>query len=242
MAGVILIDEMKLTQGVYFDSSTLQVLGFKDLGEDNLEAFGEDIKESVQEAEEKLPVDPKAPQKRKRREKAKEKQQTKRDKNLGDHALVVSFQPFRGKWVQAIACFLTRGNASDDELTKIILEAVVLLERSGLLVDAVVTDGATWNRSMWTKFGVTKDNPSAEHPTDSNRKLWFISDFPHLVKCMRNCMVEKKIIMVNIKTKVQTMKIIKLTYLFQILKVSETYNFFSDSLWRCEAASLASST
>lgn len=59
-----------------------------------------------------------------------------------------------------------KSNASADELTKLVLEAVILLENSGLLVDAVVTDGASWNRSMWIQFGVTKENPSAEHPCD----------------------------------------------------------------------------
>ncbi|KAK3931680.1 Transposable element P transposase [Frankliniella fusca] len=191
--GVILIDEMKLTQGVYFDASTLQVLGFKDMGEECRELLGEDFNETVQNAYENLPFDPKAAQKKQRREKSNEKK-NRREKNLGDHALVISFQPFRGKWVQAIACFLTRGNASDEELTKLVLEAVILLERSGLIVDAVVTDGATWNRSMWTKFGVTADKPSAEHPCDTDRCLWFISDFPHLLKCMRNCLCTKKII------------------------------------------------
>ncbi|KAK3929706.1 Transposable element P transposase, partial [Frankliniella fusca] len=113
---------------------------------------------------------------------------------MGDHALVISFQPFRGQWVQAIACFLTHSNATADELTKLLLEAVILLERSNLFVDGVVTDGASWNRSMWINFGVTKEKPSAEHPCDPQRRLWFISDFPHLLKCMRNAVCSKKII------------------------------------------------
>ena len=31
---------------------------------------------------------------------------------LGDHVLVFMFQPFRGKWVQALGCFLSKGAAS----------------------------------------------------------------------------------------------------------------------------------
>ena len=30
----------------------------------------------------------------------------------GDHALVLMFQPFKGKWIQSIACFLSKGAAS----------------------------------------------------------------------------------------------------------------------------------
>ncbi|KAE8740994.1 hypothetical protein FOCC_FOCC013489 [Frankliniella occidentalis] len=99
-----------------------------------------------------------------------------------------------GKWVQSIACFLTRGNANATTLSHLILEATNLIEGTGLKVDGVVTDGASWNRSMWNKFGVTVDNPRATHPCDPERNLWFISDFPHLLKCMRNCMVSHKII------------------------------------------------
>ena len=30
----------------------------------------------------------------------------------GDHALVVMFQPFKGKWIQSLGCFLSRGSAT----------------------------------------------------------------------------------------------------------------------------------
>lgn len=187
---------MKLTQGLYFDSSALKVVGMVDMGCEASAMLGEDFHDAVQEALQNLPEDIKAPAKLKRRQ--RRQGQSEQGKNLGDHALVISFQPFRGKWVQAIACFLTRGNANPEELTKLVLEAVILLERSGYFVDGVVTDGANWNRSMWSKFGVNETNVSAEHPCEPTRRLFFLSDFPHLVKCMRNCFTQKKIISVSI--------------------------------------------
>ncbi|XP_026821574.1 uncharacterized protein LOC113559980 [Rhopalosiphum maidis] len=75
------------------------------------------------------------------------------------------FQPFRGKWVQSLACFISKD---------------------------VTTDGATWNRSMWSKFGISKENISCVHMHDESGRLWFISDFPHLIKNMRNCMVRQE--------------------------------------------------
>ena len=104
----------------------------------------------------------------------------------GDHALVFMFQPLKGKWVQALGCFLSKGSASGTILHQLIIESIVLAERSGLRIDAITTDGAAWNRNMWKLFGVTKDNVSVPHVVDSKRRLWFISDFPHLIKCMRN--------------------------------------------------------
>lgn len=104
----------------------------------------------------------------------------------GDHALVVMFQPFQGKWVQALGCFLSKGSATGTVLHQILLEAVILCERAGLKVDGISCDGATWNRNMWSIFGVTEDKVSVEHPADPTRRLWFFSDFPHLIKNLRN--------------------------------------------------------
>lgn len=104
----------------------------------------------------------------------------------GDHALVFIFQPFKDKWVQTLGCFLSLGSASGAILYQLVMECIILIEKSGFKVDAVASDGASWNRSMWDKFGVTEEEVSVPHIIDSERRLWFFSDFPHLVKCLRN--------------------------------------------------------
>lgn len=104
----------------------------------------------------------------------------------GDQALVIMFQPFVGNFVQTIGCFPSKGSVKGKILHKIILEGVALAEQSGLYIDAVVTDGASWNRSMWTAFGISEKNISVYHPCNHNRRLWFFSDYPHLVKIFRN--------------------------------------------------------
>ncbi|KAJ8911512.1 hypothetical protein NQ315_012483 [Exocentrus adspersus] len=150
--GVLLIDEMKVTETVSFDKATLKVNGFTDLGD-------------------YTPL---------------------HQKNMqGDHALVIMFQPFRGSWVQALAAFLSKGCASATVLHHFIIECIMLLERSGFYVDVVTTDGASWNRGMWKKFNITEENVSCEHIMDSSRRLWFCSDFPHLLKNVRNFIVSK---------------------------------------------------
>ena len=118
-------------------------------------------------------------------------------KKLGNHALVM-FQPFSGSWIQPIGCFLSRGAATSDELYPIILESIVLLENSGLKVNAVVSDAAQWNRGMWALFGITEEKVHCEHLFDVNRKLWFISDFPHLIKNLRNWMTKGRVFKVCI--------------------------------------------
>ena len=110
------------------------------------------------------------------------------DTEQGDHALQILFQPFQGNWVQSLGCFLTKSNAKGEILAKVILEGINLSENSGLMVDGVVVDGASWNRVMWDKFGVGEETSSCTHPKDESRRLWFFSDWCHLIKCMRNMM------------------------------------------------------
>ncbi|KAE8745830.1 hypothetical protein FOCC_FOCC007477 [Frankliniella occidentalis] len=112
---------------------------------------------------------------------------------LGDHALVVLFQPFAGGWVQSLGCFLSKGNVKGDVLAKIALEGVNLSARARLRVDGIVTDKGAWNRVMWREFGIGDKNENdvsacTNHPCDDNRKMWFFSDWCHLIKCMRNKM------------------------------------------------------
>lgn len=111
---------------------------------------------------------------------------------LGNHALVIMYQPYQGSWLQPIGCFLSRGAASSSVLYQMIVEAVILMENSGFKVNNVTTDGASWNRAMWKKFGISTNQVHCEHILDPSRKLWFLSDFPHLIKNVRNWMVQHR--------------------------------------------------
>ena len=67
-----------------------------------------------------------------------------------------------------------------------------MLSAAGFSIDAVTTDGAQWNRRVWKLFGVDEQNLSCVHPCDESAKLWFLSDFPHLIKTFRNKLLEIK--------------------------------------------------
>ncbi|KAK3907354.1 DNA transposase [Frankliniella fusca] len=111
--GVLLLDEIKLPAGLYFDENSLKVAGFKDLG-GGLAELGQDLEDQYEEACQRLPQEnPKQEQKDARRAKQNEKNDKKRDKNLADHALVITFQPLQGTRVQNTACFLSKGAADD---------------------------------------------------------------------------------------------------------------------------------
>ncbi|KAG0444738.1 hypothetical protein HPB47_013439 [Ixodes persulcatus] len=90
--------------------------------------------------------------------------------------------------------FASRGNVKGHLLSKIITEAIILCEEAGLFVDYLCCDGASWNRNMWHSFGIEASLGSVqckcEHPVDLERHIFFISDFPHLVKCVRNLLLD----------------------------------------------------
>jgi hypothetical protein len=66
------------------------------------------------------------------------------------------------------------------------MKYIIILKRANYHVDVVTFDGAQWNRSMWKLFGINETNVSCGHPFSPSRKLWFTSDFPHLVNNLRN--------------------------------------------------------
>jgi hypothetical protein len=148
---------------------------------------------------------------------------------LGDHALVFMFQPFMGKWTQPFGCFLSKNNANGDVLAKLCMEAIVLMENAGFYVDGIVADGATWNRKMWDEFGIDLNKGSSIHPTDvQSRRLFFFSDFPHLIKNARSFVLSAKEFQVKANLKTQW----KSLYLY----------FFTDSGRSCETVTLESTT
>ncbi|KAL1430310.1 hypothetical protein MTO96_015136 [Rhipicephalus appendiculatus] len=73
---------------------------------------------------------------------------------LADHGMVVLFQPFTGNWTQILGVFASKANVKSATLAKIIVETAILAEKSGLFVDCITCDGASWNRSMWRLFGI----------------------------------------------------------------------------------------
>lgn len=59
-----------------------------------------------------------------------------------------------GNWTQVLGVFSSKANVKAEILEKILLEGILLAEQAGLFVDFVTCDGASWNRKMWTSFGI----------------------------------------------------------------------------------------
>jgi hypothetical protein len=70
-------------------------------------------------------------------------------------------------------------------------------------VDGITCDGGKPNRKMWEEFGIRGNYPgvinAVAHPMNSinvdgvERKLYFFSDYVHLLKCTRNNLLKREV-------------------------------------------------
>lgn len=81
-------------------------------------------------------------------------------------------------------------------IAQLVLKAIILLENIGLYVHGIVCDGATTNRRMWVELGIDGSKTNLknyfEHPVYPERKIYALSDFVHLFKCVRNRLYNNK--------------------------------------------------
>lgn len=121
-----------------------------------------------------------------------------------DHALVFMFCSLAEHFSQPVAVYAAKGATKGICLVQLTLEIIKRLEKSGAIVHGIVCDGATTNRKMWSEFGISgkinNTNHKIIHPEDDSRYLYFFSDTPHLVKCIRNKLFNKKELRVSLKS------------------------------------------
>ena len=116
---------------------------------------------------------------------------------LADHALVFMFSSISVRFNQPIGFFLCKGSSDSNTLFSLLITAIIKTEEAGAQVHAIVCDGAQSNRGIWKDLGVSaKPNNEGrcwfENPFDTTskeneiRKIYVLSDAPHLIKCVRN--------------------------------------------------------
>ncbi|KAH8025801.1 hypothetical protein HPB51_012123 [Rhipicephalus microplus] len=122
-----------------------------------------------------------------------------------DHALVLMFVPLFHSWVQAIASFATRHAAPGRVLARLVLEAILQLHKHNATVVAVISDGASTNKAMWSCFGIKgklhESKHRVDHPCVPDQQLYFLCDVPHIIKCIRNYLMRHKYGMLRVVPK-----------------------------------------
>lgn len=113
-----------------------------------------------------------------------------RTDKIGSHALVIMIRGLYVNWKLPFSYFFTGNGIKGDNLVIILNECVKKLLDFGLLPSAVVCDQGSQNRRMFSLLGGTISNPSV---TINGQKLILIYDMPHLIKSLRNNLLDGNI-------------------------------------------------
>ncbi|XP_047001265.1 uncharacterized protein LOC124617949 [Schistocerca americana] len=76
---------------------------------------------------------------------------------------------------------------TSEELKSLISNVLCMVERVGFKVVSLIADNNSVNRKAYELFTPSRIlQPSIEHPLDPSRKLFFVFDTVHILKCIRN--------------------------------------------------------
>lgn len=117
-----------------------------------------------------------------------------KEKPIATHTLVFMIRGATTRLKAAIAHFPTN-TITGDELHFLVWRAIALLELKGFKIISVIGDGASTNRKVFTKhqgseFGCHKC--VNVHASDEERFIYFVFDPPHLLKTVRNCLLNSR--------------------------------------------------
>jgi DNA transposase THAP9 len=102
---------------------------------------------------------------------------------IGSHALVVMIRGLYVNWKIPLSYYFTGSGIKGDNLVLIVKECVQKILELGFLPSAIICDQGTQNRRMFSILGGSEINPFT---TIYNQKLFLIYDMPHLIKSVRN--------------------------------------------------------
>jgi len=72
----------------------------------------------------------------------------------------------------------------------LLLSIIKACEESGLLVYSVTSDLGADNRSVWKQLHINSQRHYITNPSDENRKIYFFADVPHMLKLIRNHLID----------------------------------------------------
>lgn len=85
-------------------------------------------------------------------------------------------------------------------LSELIVKCICALYNVGAIVKNVVGDGSSTNKSGFLEMGVSgkleDGNHFITHPIDPQIKIYFLVDPPHLLKCTKNQVTNRKQVMI----------------------------------------------
>lgn len=107
-----------------------------------------------------------------------------------NHALTIMARGITKKWKQPVCYFFVNNSCPEEDLKLIIFNTISNLTRIGLRVRALVTDQGANFLKFARKLNINAENNSF---SVENKKIYYIFDTPHLLKSIRNNVLQNKI-------------------------------------------------
>ena len=121
--------------------------------------------------------------------------------DLASQGLVLMFQSITEKYSQPIAVFASKNQVAGEDLARLVVKAICLLEESGAIIHSIISDGASTNKKIRKILDVKGSLDECKkwftHPRDETRKILMFSDAPHLIKCIRNRLHDRLVLKVR---------------------------------------------
>ncbi|KAJ1526448.1 hypothetical protein ONE63_009582 [Megalurothrips usitatus] len=167
---VLMGDEMYISQNLIFQKSTGKIIGFTTL--DHIDREVKVLEQCIDNYEKEC------------------------EETMASKVMVYMVKGVSNGVKEVVATFAV-GNMSAVQMNVWTWKVIGALERSGIAVVAFVCDGSSINRAF-----INSHTPADKHPSGivfstvnkcaRNRKLYFLSDTPHLLKTIRNCFLNAR--------------------------------------------------
>lgn len=102
---------------------------------------------------------------------------------VANSALLILVAGISKTWIQPVAYTVSRTKTPADTLHHLIITLIKQLQGARLFVKALICDQGGSNITLANKLGVTPEEPFF---VLEGRKIYFLYDTPHLLKCTRN--------------------------------------------------------
>ncbi len=80
----------------------------------------------------------------------------------------------------------------DTRMTRELLSKIIVaIEGAGYLVSAIVSDFDTSNQALWKSLGISSETSHFCNPSNPERKIWAFADAPHMLKLLRNHLIDQ---------------------------------------------------
>jgi hypothetical protein len=114
------------------------------------------------------------------------------------HGLVFMLGGIATRWKQTVAYYYISNATDGSVLADIVVQIITRCHDIGLNVAAVTSDMGSSNRAMWKKLGVVSSKDTLvncfTHPCVAGNSVYVLADVPHLVKNLRNHLVNGQLI------------------------------------------------